>query len=109
MVVSALLKIKFGQAQISVPKIGIPKSKAACINPWDFMSWSNNFTNTISFTVTGCNLFWLTTSKKNLMSKRKLDVYGGTGNILAKGSICCVRNGCSLNVDFSYFINFGIP
>ena len=33
MVVSVLLKIKFGHAQISVPKIGIPMSKTACINP----------------------------------------------------------------------------
>ena len=34
MVVSVLLKIKFGHAQISVPKIGIPMSKTACINPF---------------------------------------------------------------------------
>ena len=33
MVVSALSKIKFGHAQINVPKIGIPMSKTACINP----------------------------------------------------------------------------
>ena len=33
MVVSVLLEIKFGHAQISVPKIGIPMSKNACINP----------------------------------------------------------------------------
>ena len=32
-VVSVLLKIRFGQAQIIVPKIGIPMSKTACINP----------------------------------------------------------------------------
>ena len=31
-VVSILLKIRFGHARISVPKIGIPMSKAACIN-----------------------------------------------------------------------------
>ena len=28
-----LIKIKFGHTQISVPKIGIPMSKTACINP----------------------------------------------------------------------------
>ena len=28
-----LIKINFGQTQISVPKIGIPMSKIACINP----------------------------------------------------------------------------
>ena len=33
MVVLALPKIKFGHAQISVPKIGIPMSKTTCINP----------------------------------------------------------------------------
>ena len=33
MVVSVLLKNNFGQAQISVPKIGIPMSKTVCINP----------------------------------------------------------------------------
>ena len=33
MVVSDLLKIKFGHAQISVSKIGIPMSKTACISP----------------------------------------------------------------------------
>ena len=33
MVVSVLLKIEFGHTQISVPKIGIPMSKTACINP----------------------------------------------------------------------------
>ena len=33
MVVLVLLKMKFGHAQISVPKIGIPMSKTACINP----------------------------------------------------------------------------
>ena len=33
MVVLVLLKIKFGHAQISVPKIGTPMSKTACINP----------------------------------------------------------------------------
>ena len=33
MVASVLLKIKFGYAQISVPKIGIPMSHAAvCVN-----------------------------------------------------------------------------
>ena len=32
-VVSVLLKIRFDHAQISVPKIGIPISKTACINP----------------------------------------------------------------------------
>ena len=32
-VVSVLLNIRFGQAQISVPKICIPMSKIACINP----------------------------------------------------------------------------
>ena len=30
-VVSVLLKIRFGHAQISVPKIGIPMLKTACI------------------------------------------------------------------------------
>ena len=34
MVVSVLLKVKFWHGQISVPKIGIPMSKTACINPW---------------------------------------------------------------------------
>ena len=33
---SVLLKIKFGHTQISVPKIGIPMRKTACINPWLF-------------------------------------------------------------------------
>ena len=33
MVASVVLKIKFGPAQISVPKIGTPMSKTACINP----------------------------------------------------------------------------
>ena len=33
MVVSVFLKIKFRHAQISLPKIGIPMSKSACINP----------------------------------------------------------------------------
>ena len=33
MVVSVLLKIKFGHAQIILPDIGIPMSKTACINP----------------------------------------------------------------------------
>ena len=33
MIVSDLLKIKFTRTQISVPKIGIPMSKTACINP----------------------------------------------------------------------------
>ena len=33
MLVSVLLKYKFGQAQISVPKIGIWMSKTACLNP----------------------------------------------------------------------------
>ena len=32
-VVSVLLRIRFGHAQISVPEIGIPMSKTACINP----------------------------------------------------------------------------
>ena len=34
MVLLVLLKTKFGHAQISVPKIGKPMSKTACINPW---------------------------------------------------------------------------
>ena len=33
-VVSILLKISFGHAQISVPKIGVLMSKTVCINPW---------------------------------------------------------------------------
>ena len=33
MVVSVLLKTEFGHTQISVPKIGIPMLKAACVNP----------------------------------------------------------------------------
>ena len=33
MVVTIFLKIKFRHAQISVPKIGIPMSETACINP----------------------------------------------------------------------------
>ena len=32
-VVSVLLKIRFAQAKISVPKIEIPMSKTACTNP----------------------------------------------------------------------------
>ena len=32
-IVSVLFKIKFEHAQISVPKISIPMSKTACINP----------------------------------------------------------------------------
>ena len=31
--VSVLLKIRFGHTQISVPKIGTPKLKTACISP----------------------------------------------------------------------------
>ena len=34
MVVSLLIKIKFGYAQISVPKISIPMLKIACLDPW---------------------------------------------------------------------------
>ena len=34
MLVSVLLKIKFGHAQIRVPKIGILMLKTACINLW---------------------------------------------------------------------------
>ena len=37
MIVSVLLEIKFGHAQISVPKSGLPMSKAACINPCRFL------------------------------------------------------------------------
>ena len=33
MVALVLVKIKFGHAQINVPKIGIPMLKTACINP----------------------------------------------------------------------------
>ena len=33
-VVSVLLKIRFGHAQISAPKLGVPILKTACINPW---------------------------------------------------------------------------
>ena len=33
MVALVLFKIKFGHAQISVPKIGISMSKTVCINP----------------------------------------------------------------------------
>ena len=29
-----LIRIKFGHAQISVTKIGIPMSETVCINPW---------------------------------------------------------------------------
>ena len=36
-VVSFLLEIKFGYAQISVPKIGMPMSKTTCINLWGVM------------------------------------------------------------------------
>ena len=35
MVVSDLLKIELGHTQISVPKIGIPMSKTACIKLWN--------------------------------------------------------------------------
>ena len=38
-VVSVLLKIRFGHAQISVSKIGIPISKTACIKPWKFQRY----------------------------------------------------------------------
>ena len=38
-VVSVLLKIRFGHAQISMSKIGIPISKTACINPWKFQRY----------------------------------------------------------------------
>ena len=34
MVVLVSLKIKFGHAEISVPKMGKPMLKTACINPW---------------------------------------------------------------------------
>ena len=37
MVVSVLFRVKFGHAHISVPKIGVPMSKTACINPC--VSW----------------------------------------------------------------------
>ena len=33
-IVSNLLEIRFGHAQISLPKIGIPMAKTACINLW---------------------------------------------------------------------------
>ena len=33
MIASVLHEIKFGHAEISVPKIGIPMSKTVCINP----------------------------------------------------------------------------
>ena len=36
MAVSVLLKIKFGHAQISEPKIGMPMSKTVCISPYKF-------------------------------------------------------------------------
>ena len=44
MVVSVLLKIKFGHTQISVPKIGIPMLKTACINPCIFYTYHANGT-----------------------------------------------------------------
>ena len=44
MVVSVLLKIKFGHTQISVPKIGIPMLKTACINPCIFYTHQANGT-----------------------------------------------------------------
>ena len=37
MIVTVLLKIKFGHVQISVPKIGISMSKTACIIPWTIL------------------------------------------------------------------------
>ena len=43
-VISILLNIRFGHAQISVPKIGIPMPKTACINPWilnGYHLWKN--------------------------------------------------------------------
>ena len=43
MVVSVLLKIKFGHAQISVPKIGKPMLKIACINPWCYLEQEQIF------------------------------------------------------------------
>ena len=38
MVVSVLLKIKFGHAKISMPKIGKPMLKTASINPGNVLS-----------------------------------------------------------------------
>ena len=35
MLVSVLIKIKFGHVQIGVPKISLPMLKTACINPWE--------------------------------------------------------------------------
>ena len=40
MVVLVSLKIKFGHTQISVPKIGKPMLKTACINPWESGLWA---------------------------------------------------------------------
>ena len=42
MAASVLLKIKFGHAKISVPKIGILMSKTACIILW-WLSLLHNF------------------------------------------------------------------
>ena len=42
MAASVLLKIKFGHAEISVPKIGILMSKTACIILW-WLSLLHNF------------------------------------------------------------------
>ena len=42
MLVSVLLKIKFGHAQICVPKIGIPMLKIACVNLWSKVLFSYN-------------------------------------------------------------------
>ena len=47
--VLVLLKIKFGHAQISVPKIGIPVLKTACINPCHMMYGSWNMERNIMF------------------------------------------------------------
>ena len=37
LIMVVLLRVKFGHAHISVPKIGVPMSKTACINPC--VSW----------------------------------------------------------------------
>ena len=43
-VVSVILTIEFGHTQISVPKIGIPMSETACINPLQNLSNKNHYT-----------------------------------------------------------------
>ena len=57
-VVSILLKIRVRHTQISVPKIGIPMSKTACINPWLAMFIANVFHAIAEMSSIIFNLCW---------------------------------------------------